>query len=652
MRSSKARSLTAAMPPSPSRLGLPYVPVASSTTSAWTIASRPSAPGTSRRKGRRARRASPIASCLSSPSRPTASTRVAQRMRPRSAGSAATGSSSSCGDLVAGRQRVAARRVGQRRAHPRRDVHVPGREGAHVAPAAHVAADRRGAASKTVKSSPRPAAASAASRPIGPAPRMAMRVTSAPRLISIAPRLTHDTQTNAEDRRIRRRVRQPVRAARAAGRRPRARLRRAVLPRRPRRLRRRVRRGLAAAARARRALHRRQLRRRDRPRRRRLRLRLRRPARQRLRPAHVRLHARAHGRAVRGLDGGAARRAARRARRRRRAHGPRLAAGDQRLPVGVARRRGARAARARERGAAAAVHAHGDRVDARRRRHADRQRRRDRAAGQRRAHGGLVRGDRPRRTAPCATSSSWRWPTTGARRRRRCARPGCPSRSSRRSRPAGGRRAWRSCRRASGRAARFTSTARRCPPTGSRSTGPGWADPPARRDDGRPVVSLFGTALFPARLWIYTNFHCNLACDYCVVASSPRARPRELTAERFRALVDEAVARGLRRALPHRRRAVRPSADRRARRVRRRPPDDGRADERDALHRPPPRRARAARRPGEPHAAVLDRRRPRRDARPLARRGLVGAGDGRAALRGAARPAAARGDDADARQRG
>jgi pyruvate-formate lyase-activating enzyme/diadenosine tetraphosphatase ApaH/serine/threonine PP2A family protein phosphatase len=75
--------------------------------------------------------------------------------------------------------------------------------------------------------------------------------------------------------------------------------------------------------------------------------------------------------------------------------------------------------------------------------------------------------------------------------------------------------------------------------------GAGWADPPALADGvERPVVSLFGTALFPPRLWIYTNFHCNLACDYCVVASSPHARPRELTAQRLRALVDEAVGEG------------------------------------------------------------------------------------------------------------
>lgn len=72
----------------------------------------------------------------------------------------------------------------------------------------------------------------------------------------------------------------------------------------------------------------------------------------------------------------------------------------------------------------------------------------------------------------------------------------------------------------------------------------GWADPVAVADDGRPVVSLFGTPLFPPRLWAYTNFHCNLACDYCVVASSPRARKRQLSGERLAALAEEAVAEG------------------------------------------------------------------------------------------------------------
>ncbi|MEY2515007.1 MAG: hypothetical protein QOJ89_2365 [bacterium] len=71
-----------------------------------------------------------------------------------------------------------------------------------------------------------------------------------------------------------------------------------------------------------------------------------------------------------------------------------------------------------------------------------------------------------------------------------------------------------------------------------------WPDAAAPVDDGRPVVSLFGTALFPPRLWVYTNFHCNLACDYCVVASSPVARKRQLPAWRFRSLVDEALREG------------------------------------------------------------------------------------------------------------
>ncbi|MGA8116615.1 MAG: radical SAM protein [Actinocatenispora sp.] len=71
-----------------------------------------------------------------------------------------------------------------------------------------------------------------------------------------------------------------------------------------------------------------------------------------------------------------------------------------------------------------------------------------------------------------------------------------------------------------------------------------WADAPEVADDGRPVVELFGSPLFPPRLWLYTNFHCNLHCWYCSVASSPKARQRELGLDRFRALVDESVAEG------------------------------------------------------------------------------------------------------------
>lgn len=72
----------------------------------------------------------------------------------------------------------------------------------------------------------------------------------------------------------------------------------------------------------------------------------------------------------------------------------------------------------------------------------------------------------------------------------------------------------------------------------------GWGAAPEPADDALPVLPLFGSALFPPRLWLYTNFHCNLACDYCSVASSPQARRREIDGERFRALVDEAVELG------------------------------------------------------------------------------------------------------------
>jgi len=81
-------------------------------------------------------------------------------------------------------------------------------------------------------------------------------------------------------------------------------------------------------------------------------------------------------------------------------------------------------------------------------------------------------------------------------------------------------------------------------PTGFALDGAGWTDATAPTDAGLPVISLFDSALFPARLWVYTNFHCNLACAYCVVQSSRKARARQLDPGRFRALVDEAIAAG------------------------------------------------------------------------------------------------------------
>lgn len=47
------------------------------------------------------------------------------------------------------------------------------------------------------------------------------------------------------------------------------------------------------------------------------------------------------------------------------------------------------------------------------------------------------------------------------------------------------------------------------------------------------------------RLWVYTNFHCNLACDYCCVASSPTAAPRVIDLDEFGQLMVEATGAGV-----------------------------------------------------------------------------------------------------------
>jgi pyruvate-formate lyase-activating enzyme/TusA-related sulfurtransferase len=48
-----------------------------------------------------------------------------------------------------------------------------------------------------------------------------------------------------------------------------------------------------------------------------------------------------------------------------------------------------------------------------------------------------------------------------------------------------------------------------------------------------------------SRLWLYTNFDCNLSCDYCCVRSSPKAPRRALGAERVRRIAVEAAELGV-----------------------------------------------------------------------------------------------------------
>jgi len=51
------------------------------------------------------------------------------------------------------------------------------------------------------------------------------------------------------------------------------------------------------------------------------------------------------------------------------------------------------------------------------------------------------------------------------------------------------------------------------------------------------------------RLWLQTNFHCNLACSYCCADSSPKAQARMMPPELARAAVEEFAAGGGRELL-------------------------------------------------------------------------------------------------------
>jgi TusA-related sulfurtransferase len=59
---------------------------------------------------------------------------------------------------------------------------------------------------------------------------------------------------------------------------------------------------------------------------------------------------------------------------------------------------------------------------------------------------------------------------------------------------------------------------------------------PANGNTDRPVGS---------RLWLYTNFDCNLHCDYCCVRSSPKAPRRELGLSRVQRIAREAAELGV-----------------------------------------------------------------------------------------------------------
>ncbi|MEC4017092.1 Rv1681 family radical SAM protein [Streptomyces sp. H27-D2] len=60
-----------------------------------------------------------------------------------------------------------------------------------------------------------------------------------------------------------------------------------------------------------------------------------------------------------------------------------------------------------------------------------------------------------------------------------------------------------------------------------------------------PVAALPADRRPGARLWLYTNFDCNLACDYCCARSSPQAARRALGVDRVREIAEAAPAAGV-----------------------------------------------------------------------------------------------------------
>lgn len=54
-----------------------------------------------------------------------------------------------------------------------------------------------------------------------------------------------------------------------------------------------------------------------------------------------------------------------------------------------------------------------------------------------------------------------------------------------------------------------------------------------------PIADAVRDGILPGRVWLYSNYHCNLACSYCLTESSPRSERRELSAEQMIAVAGQ-----------------------------------------------------------------------------------------------------------------
>ncbi len=58
------------------------------------------------------------------------------------------------------------------------------------------------------------------------------------------------------------------------------------------------------------------------------------------------------------------------------------------------------------------------------------------------------------------------------------------------------------------------------------------------------VATAVAEGVLPGRVWMYSNYHCNLACSYCLSDSAPGVAKRALTPERMVRVAEQAAELG------------------------------------------------------------------------------------------------------------
>ena len=58
------------------------------------------------------------------------------------------------------------------------------------------------------------------------------------------------------------------------------------------------------------------------------------------------------------------------------------------------------------------------------------------------------------------------------------------------------------------------------------------------------VGAAIESGVLPDRVWVYSNYHCNLECAYCLTESAPRSKRRIIGPEHMVAIAEHLLAHG------------------------------------------------------------------------------------------------------------